>query len=333
MSVSEQNALIRAKDASGNSLIIYPITKADNVDGLDEKLDSINNEITSKANVSHAHNISDVNGLQSKLNGKQDTITGAASTVASSNLSTNCALVSNSSGKIGVLSSVSSTELGYLDGVTSGIQTQLNNKAASTHIHDYNDLTNKPCYENRTLSEIYISSTYRPSASALYSNTNYYYGTKSGGSLSINPNSTYLVNGTGITKGDYVCYATRSGYTYYYILGNPMIFKSCGYDSLVMSNGGEVIDTGDDWCFVSYNSTAMNAIYSTTKSCSMTYAAKVTTEIVQLDEKFIPDTISDAAKTYADSGDSTTLASAKSYTDEQLAGLSQIQFITWEADD
>lgn len=46
MSISEQNALIRAKDASGNSLIIYPITKADNVDGLDEvistKMDSEN---------------------------------------------------------------------------------------------------------------------------------------------------------------------------------------------------------------------------------------------------------------------------------------------------
>lgn len=35
MAVTEHNALIRAKDASGNSLIIYPITKADNVDGFE----------------------------------------------------------------------------------------------------------------------------------------------------------------------------------------------------------------------------------------------------------------------------------------------------------
>lgn len=36
MSVTEKNALIRAKDVTGNSFLIYPITKAENVDGLDE---------------------------------------------------------------------------------------------------------------------------------------------------------------------------------------------------------------------------------------------------------------------------------------------------------
>ena len=42
------------------------------------------------------------------------------------------ALVTNSSGNI-TASAVTSTELGYLDGVTSAIQTQLNGKAASSH--------------------------------------------------------------------------------------------------------------------------------------------------------------------------------------------------------
>lgn len=36
MSVVESNVLIRAKDSSGNSNLFYPITKKDNVDGLDE---------------------------------------------------------------------------------------------------------------------------------------------------------------------------------------------------------------------------------------------------------------------------------------------------------
>ena len=45
-------------------------------------------------------------------------------------------LVSNSSGQVAV-SAVTSTELGYLDGVTSSIQTQLNGKAASNHTHSY----------------------------------------------------------------------------------------------------------------------------------------------------------------------------------------------------
>ena len=56
---------------------------------------------------------------------KQDTITGAATTITSSNLTTDRAVISNGSGKIDV-SDVTSTELGYLDGVTSAIQTQLN---------------------------------------------------------------------------------------------------------------------------------------------------------------------------------------------------------------
>lgn len=56
-------------------------------------------------------------------------ITGGASTIATSNLTASRTLISNSSGKVAV-SDVTSTELGYLDGVTSSIQTQLNAKVA-----------------------------------------------------------------------------------------------------------------------------------------------------------------------------------------------------------
>ena len=58
-------------------------------------------------------------------------VTGAASTIQTTNLTTNRALISNGSGKVAV-SPVTSTELGYLDGVTSGVQTQLNNKLSTT---------------------------------------------------------------------------------------------------------------------------------------------------------------------------------------------------------
>ena len=74
--------------------------------------------------------------IQTQLNGKQATITGGATTIASSNLTASRALVSDSSGKVAV-SAVTSTELGYLDGVTSNIQTQLNGKSASSHTHNY----------------------------------------------------------------------------------------------------------------------------------------------------------------------------------------------------
>ena len=62
--------------------------------------------------------------------GKQDLITGAATTITSSDLTANKALVSDASGKVDA-STVTATELGYLSGVTSAIQTQLNSKAAA----------------------------------------------------------------------------------------------------------------------------------------------------------------------------------------------------------
>ena len=65
--------------------------------------------------------------IQTQIDGKQDTITGAASTIDDTNLTVGRALVSNISGKVAV-SAVTSTELGYLDGVTSNVQTQLDAK-------------------------------------------------------------------------------------------------------------------------------------------------------------------------------------------------------------
>lgn len=60
-----------------------------------------------------------------------DLANGAASTLLGSNLTANRALVANANGKVAV-SAVTSTELGYLDGVTSGIQGQLDQ--LNTHL-------------------------------------------------------------------------------------------------------------------------------------------------------------------------------------------------------
>jgi len=59
---------------------------------------------------------------------KQATITGAATSITSNNLTASRVLVSDANGKVAV-SNVTSTELGYVSGVTSSIQTQLNAKA------------------------------------------------------------------------------------------------------------------------------------------------------------------------------------------------------------
>lgn len=66
--------------------------------------------------------------IQTQLNAKQATITGAATTIDDADLTASRALVSDGSGKVAV-SAVTSAELAYLDGVTSNVQTQINNIA------------------------------------------------------------------------------------------------------------------------------------------------------------------------------------------------------------
>jgi hypothetical protein len=68
-----------------------------------------------------------LNELQTDVDGRQATITGAATTITSSDLTVSRAVISNASGKVAV-STVTDTELGYVSGVTSAIQTQLNAK-------------------------------------------------------------------------------------------------------------------------------------------------------------------------------------------------------------
>ena len=73
--------------------------------------------------------------IQAQLNGKAaSSHSHAASQITG--LTASRALVSDSSGHPAV-SAITSTELSYLDGVTSKIQTQLNGKAASSHTHNY----------------------------------------------------------------------------------------------------------------------------------------------------------------------------------------------------
>lgn len=69
---------------------------------------------------------------QAQINSKQDTITGAASTVTSANLAVNKAVVSGAGGKLEAHPNTTLTEIGYVNGVTSSIQTQLNARLSVT---------------------------------------------------------------------------------------------------------------------------------------------------------------------------------------------------------
>lgn len=81
-------------------------------------LDALETAVAGKAASSHSHSISNVTNLQSTLDGK----------AASSHTHT----VSQISDL-----TATTTELNYMDGVTSSVQTQLDGKAASGHTHSY----------------------------------------------------------------------------------------------------------------------------------------------------------------------------------------------------
>jgi hypothetical protein len=98
-----------------------------NVDGLQNELDS---KIQVANVIATFSTLTQLGNTNSYIATKQATITGGATTITSSNLTASRALVSDGSGKVGV-SAVTSTEIGYLDGVTSAIQTQLNSKQAT----------------------------------------------------------------------------------------------------------------------------------------------------------------------------------------------------------
>ena len=74
--------------------------------------------------------------IQTQIDSKQATITGSATTIDTESLTASRAVISNSSSKIAV-STVTDTELGYVSGVTSAIQTQLGTKlTASNNLSD-----------------------------------------------------------------------------------------------------------------------------------------------------------------------------------------------------
>ena len=117
--VGDGTTYVRTHNDFTDALKAQINTNEDNITMLDGDVEGLQTDVgTLKTNVTN---------LQTALTSKQDFIVGAASTITENNLTANRALVSNSSGKVEV-SNVTSTELGYLDGVTSNVQTQLNNK-------------------------------------------------------------------------------------------------------------------------------------------------------------------------------------------------------------
>lgn len=72
--------------------------------------------------------------VQDAVNAKQATITGGASTITSANLTADRVLVSSDSGKVDTAANITRNELNMLDGVTSNIQTQINNRLTQSQV-------------------------------------------------------------------------------------------------------------------------------------------------------------------------------------------------------
>ena len=102
--------------------------------------------------------------VDSNLSSKQNTITGAATTITTSNLTASRVLVSDTSGKVAV-STVTSTELGYLHGVESNIQSQLDGKSNTSHTHSqYLQLSGGTMTGNITMGSHKVTGLGTPSA-------------------------------------------------------------------------------------------------------------------------------------------------------------------------
>jgi hypothetical protein len=126
--LSDQTDLQSALDAKEDT--ITATTSADYYRG-DKTFATLDKAAVGLSNVD---NTSDADkpvstATQTALDAKQATITGAATTIDTEDLTASRALVSDASGKVAV-SDVTSTELGYLDGVTSAVQTQVDAKTA-----------------------------------------------------------------------------------------------------------------------------------------------------------------------------------------------------------
>jgi hypothetical protein len=121
--INASAAIAYSKLALSNSIVNADVSSTAAIDA-----SKIGGGLVSNTEFSYLDGVT--SAIQTQINSKQATITGAATTITSSDLTASKALQSDASGKVSA-STVTSTELGYVSGVTSAIQTQLGNKASS----------------------------------------------------------------------------------------------------------------------------------------------------------------------------------------------------------
>lgn len=116
------------QDGSGNNIVNTYATKATVNTNLAKSITGLS---VSGQTITYTKGDGTTGSIKTQDTNTTYTFNGAVSTIKDNNLIANRALISNGSGKIAV-SDITSTELNYLDGVTSNIQTQLNAKLSKS---------------------------------------------------------------------------------------------------------------------------------------------------------------------------------------------------------
>ena len=172
--------------------------------------------------------------IQTQINSKQATITGAATTIDDADLTASRAVVSDGSGKVAV-SAVTATEVGYLDGVSSAIQTQLDAKAALAGATFTGDVTLTNTDEGSSASPIIVLDRQSASpADADYLGRIQFKGKDDGGA-----NETYaqisgkIIDASATTEDGAIEFAVKKA-------GSQTIVGRLKSDKLLLLNGTEL---------------------------------------------------------------------------------------------
>ena len=212
-------------------------------------------QASSRANIVSGEKLSVILGKIMKW--FADLTNGGASSLLGSNLTANRALVSNASGKVAV-STVTSTQLGYLSGVTSNVQTQLDGKSNSSHAHSYNDLSDKPSVSKGASSDAVIIGAADNVASTSYSIAGGRYTTASGAcSVAIANGATSTYRSEAL--GDYS--AVIGGYFINNLTGQEIGHKANGQCSVVLG-GTTTSANGDNSATIGGGSNVADGSYS-----------------------------------------------------------------------
>jgi transcriptional regulator/cytoskeletal protein CcmA (bactofilin family) len=162
--ITDLTAIAAADVASSDVFVVVDVnadaTKKITTENLTTALAAANDYVTyTQLNANLNTTTANVTAVETR---RTNNIAGAISTVLTSDLTASRAMVTNGSGKIAV-SDVTSTELGYVDGVTSAIQTQIDTKIATTTSasNDYVTYTRLNANLNTTTSNVTALETRR----------------------------------------------------------------------------------------------------------------------------------------------------------------------------